>query len=143
MTDQQLQLAFSALDTWRQVIAAGKTQRWDVVKWAVTVNLGLTTVSAAIEKLGLIPFALACLVALASIFLVLHYNNRMVGARRAAQETVNWMKNNGLDCDPILGSVDTTSKYYDKQELIIFSLILSASAILPALVFLGRHAAWL
>ena len=31
--DKELQVIFSALDDQRRLIAAGKVQRWDVVKW--------------------------------------------------------------------------------------------------------------
>ena len=38
----------SALDDYRRLIAAGKIQRWDVVKWGVTVDLALAAVSASL-----------------------------------------------------------------------------------------------
>jgi hypothetical protein len=45
-TDNELKVIFSAHDDWRRVIAAGKVQRWDVVKWGVTVNTALAALAA-------------------------------------------------------------------------------------------------
>jgi hypothetical protein len=39
--DEELKVIYSALDDCRRLIAAGKVQRWDVVKWGVTVNVAL------------------------------------------------------------------------------------------------------
>src|SRR5215831_12939814 len=90
---EELKVIYSALDDQRRLIAAGKVQRWDVVKWGVTINVALAAATAAIpfegafDLLGsavpfsLIPFGLAVVVALVSRRLVLHYNRRTTGAR--------------------------------------------------------------
>ena len=97
--EEELKVIYSALDDQRRLIAAGKVQRWDVVKWGVTVNVGLATAAAAIPFKGafnlfglavpfsLIPFLLAVLVAFTSWLLVLHYNRRATGARTSAVAT--------------------------------------------------------
>ena len=66
----------SSLDDYRAVIAAGKVQRWDVVKWAVTLNLAFATVSVIWDQKtpGLfaprtILFALASAVMVAAVAL--------------------------------------------------------------------------
>ena len=38
------------LDDHRRLIAAGKSQRWDVVKWAVTINMALAAASIAVKQ---------------------------------------------------------------------------------------------
>ena len=67
--EEELKVVYSALDDQRRLIAAGKVQRWDVIKWAVTVNVALATAAAAIEFKGafsFIPFVLAVPVAFLS-----------------------------------------------------------------------------
>jgi hypothetical protein len=36
MTPNEFAVACAILEDWRKLIAAGKAQRWDVIKWAVT-----------------------------------------------------------------------------------------------------------
>jgi hypothetical protein len=76
--EEELKVVYSALDDCRRIIAAGKVQRWDVVKWGVTVNVALATAVAAIEfnaAFSSIPFVIAVLVAIVSWQLVSHYNS--------------------------------------------------------------------
>jgi hypothetical protein len=39
MNQHEFEFASAVLDDCRKLIAAGKAQRWDVVKWTVTVNI--------------------------------------------------------------------------------------------------------
>jgi hypothetical protein len=48
--NQELQYCFAILDDYRKLVAAGKVQRWDVLKWAVTVNFALATASIALRS---------------------------------------------------------------------------------------------
>jgi hypothetical protein len=50
VTTEQFQFAASALDDIRKLIAAGKSQRWEVTKWAVGLNIALATASVAIDR---------------------------------------------------------------------------------------------
>src|SRR5713101_2631611 len=84
MTDKDFQIACSALDDWRRVIAAGKIQRWEVLKWGVALNLALTTLSISIKVSGWWLIVVTALIAFASRFLIFHYNDRVVGARQSA-----------------------------------------------------------
>jgi hypothetical protein len=77
MNDREFYIVTSALDDNRKLIAAGKIQRWDVVKWGFTVNVALATVAAAFRTHYRAYFGLAVAVAIASCYLVLHYNRRM------------------------------------------------------------------
>jgi hypothetical protein len=47
---EEIRFALGALDDYRRLIAAGKTQRWDVIKWAVTINMALTAASIALRQ---------------------------------------------------------------------------------------------
>ena len=115
-----------------------RVQRWDVVKWGVTVNVALATATAALNTaFSFIPFVLAVLVALVSWLLVLHYNRRTTGARNTATHLVCQMKKKGIDYDGIVGT-NTASDYstgfeYDKPELNLFTVILFGSVFLPLL----------
>ena len=121
--EEELKVIYSALDDCRRLIAAGKVQRWDVVKWGVAVNVGLAT-AAAIPFEGafsFVPFGLAVLVAVVSWLLVLHYNRRTTGARNDAKHLVCQMKQKGIDYDSILGT-NVASEYskgseYDKPGI--------------------------
>ena len=47
--DDEIRFALGVLDDHRRLIAAGKTQRWDIVKWAVTVNIALAGASVTLK----------------------------------------------------------------------------------------------
>src|SRR5262249_32659896 len=159
---KELQVISSALDDCRRLIAAGKVQRWDVVKWGVTVNVALATAVAAIPPFrdftffiglpvlagvavpfSLIPFLLAMLVAFTSWLLVSHYNARVTGARKTATHLVDQMKTkHNIDYDSIIGT-NVGFDYskgtdYDEEELRKFKAILFMSPVLSLLVALVR-----
>jgi hypothetical protein len=148
MTDKELQVIFSALDDCRRLIAAGKVQRWDVIKWGVAVNVGLATAAAAIPFKGassFIPFGLGVLVAIMSWLLMSHYNLRLTRTRDDARYLVDQIDKKGIDYDGIVGT-NVALDYakgpdYDKEELRIFKLILIVSPVLPLLAALFRAAA--
>ena len=108
--DREFQVIVSALDDCRRLIAAGKVQRWDVVKWGVAVNVALATATAtataaalAHKPLGRPLFLLALAVAIASSLLVGHYNKRITGARRTATILTEWLKSSyDIDYNDIL-----------------------------------------
>jgi hypothetical protein len=143
--NEELKVIYSALEDCRRLIAAGKVQRWDVVKWGVTVNVALATAVAAIPFKGvfsLIPFGFAVLEALVSWVLVLHYNRRMTGARNDAKRLVDQMCKRGINYDSIMGT-NVASEYskgseYDRLELNLFGVILFMSALLPLLPIILR-----
>jgi hypothetical protein len=142
--DKEFQVIVSALDDCRRLIAAGKVQRWEVVKWGVAVNVALAAAAAA-PALGhnLSLFWLAVAVAIASLLLVGHYNKRISGARETATTLIDRLKWFGIDYDAIARAKrtktnptisHTAGEYYDWRELFIFSIILVVS---PFLVLLS------
>jgi hypothetical protein len=147
LADKEFQLALAVLENCRRYIAAHKTQRWDAVKWGVSVNLALA-VAATIPALAEIQtylLVLSCGVAAASWLLVLHYNRRVAGIRKQVVTIIAWMKERGVDYDSIVGQ-NTKDAYsrgedYDIQELILFMGILAASPILVFLSLIFLHAA--
>ena len=52
MQDQDFAIASLLLQDQQRLIAAGKVQRWDVVKWTTAVNLALATASVGIGTSG-------------------------------------------------------------------------------------------
>jgi hypothetical protein len=138
VADKDFAIACLLLQDQQRLIAAGKVQRWDVVKWSVTVNLGLAVASVGIAKgAGGLFFLFAILVA-AGAGLVYHYNKGMTGARRDADRVTAYLKDSGSDLSKIL-PVELpeqvrarTPAMYDAEELYIFCCIISGS-ILPAL----------
>jgi len=148
--EEELKVIYSALDDCRRLIAAGKVQRWDVVKWGVTVNVALATAAALIPFKGafdvcglavpfsFIPFGLAVVVALVGLVLVLYYNCRMTEARKDAERLIGRMKEkHDIDYEDIIGKA-VASHYargflYDLLELLLFTIILLGSVLLPLL----------
>jgi hypothetical protein len=136
MNDREFSVVCSALDDCRRLIAAGKVQRWDVVKWGTAVNLGLATVSAAQFGPPVVLLIIAGIVSIGSLILLLHYNKRMTEARKTATGLVRTLDNAGLKYETLVtGSpaYDYTKQRYDKEELIVFIIFLVAA---PFLVLL-------
>jgi hypothetical protein len=84
------------LDGWRAdaraLIAAGKSQRWEVVKWATAVNLALASVAATKDGAALLPNArsFSLLVAAVALILIVLATKRMNGARKRLEAVNAW-----------------------------------------------------
>src|SRR5262245_21877900 len=80
----------------QRLIAAGKVQRWEVLKWVTTVNIALATASAVISREGTVlvwQFFLATVVmAVVGLLLLWHYNNRITGARGYGGRLYDWQE---------------------------------------------------
>src|SRR5262245_37300162 len=112
MNDREFQFASGSLDDHRKLIAAGKAQRWDVMKWAVAVNIGLATASVTLVNFSAIDFKqgaarlilwFAVVVAAIALILIDHYTKRMTGARNDALHIYRYFQVNGIDAARILG----------------------------------------
>jgi hypothetical protein len=140
MSPEEFQFATAALEDIRKLIAAGKLQKWDVIKWAVTVNVALATAFIALlQHPGIGKWwycALAGLVAFVAFALMLHYNDRLMNTRNDAKATYDYLLRNGIDVEQILGKPPVVATWYhDKQELIVFTFILLLS-LLPVLIII-------
>ena len=142
--EKQMGLAIGILEDCRRQIAAYKGQRWDVVKWGVTVNLALAVAAAASgsDEARLFLLLLSCAVALGGWILVRHYNSRMTGARQQAVGVIEWLRQKSIDYDSITGESSNAGyaggENYDRQELKIFAWILGASTLLVLIsLFVG------
>ena len=96
MDDREFSVVCSAMDDCRRLIAAGKVQRWDVVKWGIAVNLGLAAVSASGAGSILLLFLIAVAVSTGSLSLMWHYNTQITGARDTATRSVKIFEGAGL-----------------------------------------------
>jgi hypothetical protein len=139
MQDRDFAIASLLLQDQQRLIAAGKVQRWDVVKWTVAFNLALATASVSIGTAGagIIIVVFTVLVALGGWVLVRHYNRRVTGARRDADKIVAYFRDAGIDLSKIIpvaqNGADRPPEMYDTEELYIFGSIIALS-ILPALL---------
>jgi hypothetical protein len=140
VTDQDFQISCLLLQDQQRLIAAGKVQRWDVVKWSVAFNLALATASVSIDKgTGGLFFFFAVLVAAAGGGLVYHYNKRITGARGDSEKVTNYFRDAGIDLSKIIPTQardDRAPAMYDAEELYIFSYIIAGSILPPLFAWL-------
>jgi hypothetical protein len=139
MQDRDFAIASLLFQDQQRLIAAGKVQRWDVVKWTIAVNLALATASVGIGTAGagIIIVVFTVLVALGGWVLVRHYNRQVTGARRDADKIVAYFRDDGIDLSKIIpvaqDRADRPPEMYDAEELYMFGSIIALS-ILPALL---------
>jgi hypothetical protein len=128
--DRKFAIQNGILDDERRLIAALKLQRWDVVKWAVTVNMALCAAAIAVsasehftKAASMHLFWLAGIVTVIGEMLLLYYNRRLTKTREDSRQTKDHLTALGATF------IDTSKppKFYDWQELLIFSLILRMS----------------
>ena len=105
--DRDFQLAMATLADNQTYIAAHKERRWDVVKWAFSINLALATASAfksgESRQLSFFLFLIGMGVSGAGIFLVRHLNERMTETRNRAQRVAIWLDKHNVDWEGIVG----------------------------------------
>lgn len=139
MNEHDFQCASAMLDDQRKLIAAGKLQRWDVVKWAVTVNIALAAASIGFQdsaSAGMQLFVLAAIVAVIGLGMMLYYNLRLTRTRNGSVITEKYLTNNGIEFSIISGHAPKCVDWlYDWQELIAFTLILGMSIVPTCVVW--------
>jgi hypothetical protein len=127
--DDEIRFALGVIDDHRRLVAAGKTHRWDAVKWAVTVNLALAGASVTLRQDGntkQLFFFLACVVFILSGTLLLEITRRMTAARDASLVPLKFLIEQGVDVVKITGDKppQNYALSYDEEELCIYGLIL-------------------
>jgi hypothetical protein len=141
MNDREFHVACAILGDNQKLIAAGKSQRWEIVKWAVTVNVALATASIALLKdhpnAGKWLSELALVVALIALLTMLVYNHRMKNTRNDAVALDRYPAKHGVDVHAITGKQsEHVGCLHDWQELLVYALILLLSAVLPLVVWM-------
>jgi hypothetical protein len=141
MNEREFHVACAILDDDRKLIAAGKSQRWDVIKWGVTINVALATAAIALhehESAAKWLFWLAVIVAAIACGLMLHYNNRMKNTRNDSVAPEEYLAHNGVDLDAITGrKSERVSWLYDREELALFTVILLVSVVPTFVVWMA------
>lgn len=132
MTPDEFKFACSILDDNRKLIAEGKRQRWEVIKWAVALNIGLATAAVAIDRraAGWMMLAFSIVVTAIGWGLILYYTKRMTGARNDSVRVYEYLHSNGINCRAIFGSQDIFKERtwrHDFGELCIFTIIFIGS----------------
>lgn len=120
----------AVLDDHQSLIAAGKTQRWEVVKWVVTLNIALTAASIAVANIAaaLLFFYLSIAMAISAALLVAYYNSRMTSVRRDAFITQEYLAAQKIDFEKITGKpLKRPGWFYDWDELAVLAFMLFLS----------------
>jgi hypothetical protein len=127
------QVCCAILDDHRKLIAAGKVQRWEVLKWAMTVNLVLATASitlgTASTRGGIL--GLSILVAVVGALVILYYNDRMTNARNDSVRVEEYLVRNGVDIAAITGKKpERVGFWYDLEDLAVSWGVLGLSVLI-------------
>lgn len=100
----QLDVVLRLFDDYRALIAAGKIQRWEVTKWAVTANISLAVASKAIDQFK--PIFLVSSIIIATVIglvLVWRHNERMTRVRNTFTRLNAFIRTNVIDINEIVG----------------------------------------
>jgi hypothetical protein len=136
---QRFQVVHSEIETRHKIIAALKVQRWEVLKWAVALNVGLVTAWVAIGKPPTLIFTiLATGVAVGAIILIWHYNERARGARGDLLGMFKLLdpviRYDELRAPRTAERIKKKSYFHDGWELFLFTAILLTTVVLTYLV---------
>ena len=104
--ENEIRFALGVIDDHRRLIAAGKTQRWDIVKWAVTVNVALAAASAALRQQHVsaekLFFLLAIVVFALAICLIWEVTRRMTATRNASLAPLKYLIDKQIDVHAVI-----------------------------------------
>jgi hypothetical protein len=147
MKPEEFQFACLYVQDAQRYIAASKVQRWEVLKWAVTVNLALATAGLATSSAPPMAkwamFGFCVLVSAVSIYLLDHYNRRLTEMREAARDILQKLEKVFRGIGKLTGQPDYSPgdlKDYDKEEMTLFQYVIGFS-IVPA--FCVGAATWI
>lgn len=127
--NESLQVILASLKDVEALVASAKVQRWDVVKWVVTVNSAITTVVALHRELESLV-ALTAAVAAMGVGLVAYHNTWVTHARRRQSNMRRYLYGRyaaAREADPsaYFGEKKET---FDWPEMAMFFLAMAASA---------------
>ncbi len=126
---EQLDVVLRIFDDVRGLIAALKVQRWEVVKWAATVNIGLAAASAGFEKAYWAFFFCSVVIAGFGIGLVFYYNLRLTRVRARLPLIHKFWRENVIDLKEAVGLEYGMPKGtdYDNEEMKLYTFIIGTS----------------
>jgi hypothetical protein len=131
--NDEKQAAFQAWSLCAQLIAAGKVQRWEVLKWSISIDIAVVTANQFLKgDFGCFAPLLAMMTSIVGVVLLNHYNRRITGARRLAAQAQNRLTDLGLNISALQEKISprggppkpTSSFVYDVEELLLYKAIL-------------------
>jgi hypothetical protein len=140
--DDDIRFALSVIDDNRRLIAAGKAYRWDVVKWAVTLNVALAGASIALRQqhveVSVLFFFFAIGVAILAALLISEVTRRMTVTRNDGVAPEQYLIAHNIDVKGIIGKEPAREfgPAHDKEELRFYIMIVFASIVPAGLVWL-------
>jgi hypothetical protein len=144
--EKEFAIAVGILEDSRKLIATGKIQRWDVVKWSVTVNIALAVAAAApaLAEVRLCLLILSWGVAYASWRLVVHYNQRMTDTQGQVKTVVKRLRDKNVDYNAIADhnvedGYSISRERYDLTDFYVLFAILAGSPVLVLLSLFVKH----
>jgi hypothetical protein len=137
MSSEEFAMSRYFLEDNARLIAAGKIQRWEVVKWTVTFNLALAGVSASIKGWStLVMLFLAMLIVILSLVMIMFFNWKMTKCRSTVADVVSYLIGSGVDVSKVVGTAMPHDKgtWYDDRELALFAGVVILSFAAPLFV---------
>ncbi len=139
MDDREFSLVSYFLEDNQKLLAAGKVQRWEAVKWAVTVNLALATASISFSKSPGAFFILSTAVAVVGGGIAFYHDAKISRVRQTFEDIFQNLTNSGVDFVKIVSKEmpDRKTQGHDWSELSLFWIGLALSAMPTFFVYLG------
>ncbi len=131
----QIDVLLRVFDDLRALIAALKLQRWEVVKWAATLNIALAAASASFEKAQPAIFACSVVVAGFGVGLLWFYNHRLTQVRARWTLLHDFIRANVINLLETTGLTYASKKgtEYDRTEMKLYTFVVVSSTF-PALL---------
>jgi len=125
MSPDEFSTAKFFLEDNARLIAAGKIQRWEVVKWAVAFDLALSAAAASESLNRAFLFALATAILGVAGLLLAHFNEKMTRCRGTIADVLMYLKEHGVDVDSVVKKPmpDRKGRWYDDRELGLFAAV--------------------
>lgn len=139
----QLAVVLSFLEDARRVIEGGKGRRWEVFKWAVSINVLLIPAALAHKnfRFPAVAFDISAIVISAlALWIIHHYDRRISGARKRSHGLVRWIRANVIDISSVTGlAEDRDHPHQDRGEIFFFwaMIWLTGSAACVASCYVG------
>jgi hypothetical protein len=144
MTSEEITTLLRYFDDARSLIAAGKIQRWEVVKWTVASNVALGAAAAAVKSFYLEFLIFAALIVVIALVLLYHYHSKMARTRNRLKIFNAYIFANAFDVNGIIPNAkdkyDLTSldkDDYDPDEMRIFRAAIFFSLLPTLILFLA------
>jgi hypothetical protein len=134
------------LEHWRAnahaLVAAGKLQRWEIIKWATAINVALAAAVSTNKAWVQRPWMLSGFVAAVGISLIVLATYRMNGARQRLDNINTWFSEHQhadvgvgyLDVREVIFKEPKPNRRYggllhERGELLVYAIILVAPAV--------------